>query len=148
MLNAPPLAPGIQILVFRPGQTLGLPLLLGLAPAGFPSPAEDYLEQTLDLNEHLVAHPAATYFVRVSGESMTGDNIHSGDILVVDRAKEAINGKIVIAAVNGELTVKRLRQKSGRIFLEPANQDFQTLEIMPGSDFEIWGVVTYIIHKA
>ena len=121
--------------------------MLSLVPAGFPSPAEDYIDQHLDLNDHLVSNPIATFFVRAVGESMTGENINSGDILVVDRAIESVNGRIVIAVVDGELTVKRFRQRNGRVFLEPANPAFKPVEIQPDSDFEVWGVVTFIIHK-
>jgi DNA polymerase V len=88
-----------------------------VVPAGFPSSADDYIEQTLDLNERLVDHPAATFFIRVAGESMRDAGVNSGDILVVDRAVEPGNGKIVVAAVNGELTLKRLRVRDGRLFL-------------------------------
>lgn len=87
---------------------LSLPLFASRVPAGFPSPADDYIDQRLDLNEHLINHPAATFFVRVSGDSMTGASLHDGDLLIVDRALEPVDGRIVIAAVNGELTVKRL----------------------------------------
>jgi len=133
---------------FEPGNPLELPLLLSLVPAGFPSPAEDYIDQHLDLNDHLVSHPAATFFVRASGVSMSGADIEPGDILIVDRALEPTSGRIVIAALDGELTVKRLRHHSSRVFLEPANPAFKPIEITPETDFEIWGVVTYIIHKA
>src|SRR5471030_2397814 len=86
------------------------PLFAARVPAGFPSPADDYIERSLDLNEHLIRHPAATFFVRASGDSMTG-SIHSGDLLVVDRSLEAADGSVVIAVIDGELTVKRLRRR-------------------------------------
>jgi len=87
--------------------------------------------------------------VRVVGESMTGDHIHPGDILVVDRAQEPTTGRIVIAVVDGDFTVKRLRlNNNGRIFLDPANPSFDAFEVPPDSDFQVWGVVTFIIHKA
>ncbi len=116
--------------------------------AGFPSPAEDYLDKTLDLNELLIAHPAATFFVRVSGDSMQNAGIFSGDILVVDRSLEAADNKIVIAIVSGEFTVKRLKIREGRISLVPENPSYPILEMKEGSDFQVWGVVTYVIHKA
>jgi DNA polymerase V len=115
--------------------------------AGFPSPAEDYLEQNLDLNEHLIQHPAATFFVRVDGDSMKGAGIHRGDILIVDRALEPVNGRIVIAVVQGEFTVKRIRICAEKISLEPENPHYKSIEIDPNSDFRVWGVVTYVIHK-
>jgi len=115
--------------------------------AGFPSPADDYIDQTLDLNEHLVAHPTATFFVRASGDSMLGAGIHNKDILVVDRALDPKNGDVVIAALDGELTVKRISNKGGRVWLLPENPEYKPLEVGPETCFEIWGVVTYVIHK-
>ena len=126
---------------------LPLPLYLAPVSAGFPSPAEDYLDKALDLNELLVAHPAATFYVRASGDSMRDAGIHSGDILVVDRAVEPTHGRVVIAALNGELTVKRLRHTGGRLFLVPENPDYAPLEVSPEASFEIWGVVTFVIHR-
>uniref|UniRef100_I2Q1C3 SOS response transcriptional repressor, RecA-mediated autopeptidase n=1 Tax=Desulfovibrio sp. U5L TaxID=596152 RepID=I2Q1C3_9BACT len=127
---------------------LPLPLYLTPVSAGFPSPAEDYLDKALDLNELLIAHPAATFYVRACGDSMRDAGIRSGDILVVDRAVEARPGKIVIAAVDGELTVKRLRCLDGRLFLAPENPAYMSIEVHPETSFEIWGVVTFIIHRA
>ncbi|MBX7065760.1 MAG: translesion error-prone DNA polymerase V autoproteolytic subunit [Parachlamydiales bacterium] len=124
-----------------------LPFFAVPVQAGFPSPAEDYLEQNLDLNEYLIQHPAATFFVRVDGDSMKGAGIHRGDILIVDRALEAANGKIVIAVVNGEFTVKRIRLAQDKIILEPENPQYMPLEIDKDADFRVWGVVTYVIHK-
>jgi len=125
-----------------------LPLYLSPISAGFPSPAEDYIDRKLDLNEHLIKHPAATFFVRVAGDSMRDAGVIDGDILIVDRAVEPCTGSIVIAAVNGELTVKRLKKKRSRLWLMPENPDYSPTEITPEMQFEIWGVVTYIIHKA
>lgn len=116
--------------------------------AGFPSPADDYLEQQLDLNEHLIQHPAATFFVRVDGESMKGAGIHRGDILIVDRSLETTSGRIVIAVINGEFTVKRLRIENGSIQLEADNPHYPPIRIQNDWDFQVWGVVTYIIHQA
>lgn len=115
-------------------------------PAGFPSPAEDYAEGPLDLNRHLIDHPAATFFVRVKGDSMTGVGIYSGDLLIVDRALNPTSGSIVIAALDGELTVKRLHQSQGRISLLPENPAYPPIEIDHDTDFAIWGVVTKAIH--
>lgn len=147
-MTAKRLPPGIEILGFERGAGCALPLYLASVPAGFPSPAEDYVDKKLDLNEHLVRHPAATFFVRVHGHSMADAGISPGDILVVDRAVDAVNGSIVIAAVDGELTVKRLKKSRGRLFLAPENPEFAPTEIGPEQSLEIWGVVTYIIHKA
>lgn len=132
---------------FSPQTPLELPLFLSPVAAGFPSPADDYIDQSLDLNEHLVAHPAATFFVRACGDSMRGAGIHDKDILVVDRALDPKNGDVVIAALDGELTVKRISNKGGRVWLLPENPDYEPLEVGPEASFEIWGVVTYAIHK-
>ncbi len=123
------------------------PLFLGYVPAGFPSPAEDYLEEQLDLNQHLVKRPAATFFVRVSGESMIGAGIFPDDILVVDRSIRPVDKKVVVAVINGEMTVKRLRKKGGRIWLAPENDNFEPISVDEGADFHVWGVVTTVIHK-
>jgi len=118
-----------------------------LVPAGSPVPLADYIEGRLDLNRHLIKHPTATFFVRVAGDSMLGAGIHPGDILVVDRALEAQDRQIVIAVVDGELTVKRLsRQPGGRMLLLPDNDAYQPLEIQSGMEFEVWGVVTAVVH--
>lgn len=141
-------SPEFEIIGFEKRTKLALPLYLASVPAGFPSPAEDYIDKKLDLNEFLVRHPAATFFVRVHGHSMSDAGISPGDILVVDRAVEARDGNIVIAALDGELTVKRLKMSKGRILLVAENPDFSPTEIHPEATFEVWGVVTYIIHKA
>ena len=123
-----------------------LPLYASRVPAGFPSPADDYVDQRLDLND-LIDRPAATFFVKVTGHSMTGASINDGDLLVVDRSIEAVDGKIVIAAVNGELTVKRLAMTSGEVWLMPENPAFSPLQLKEGLDCVIWGVVTRVIHS-
>ncbi len=125
----------------------GLPLMMARIPAGFPSPAEDYVDRKLDLNSLLIRHPAATFFVRAEGDSMIGAGIHSGDLLIVDRALEAKNGDVVIAFLNGELIVKRIRRAKGRLSLIPDNPEYSPIEVTPEMDFDIRGVVTYVIHK-
>ncbi|MCS6293364.1 MAG: translesion error-prone DNA polymerase V autoproteolytic subunit [Nitrospira sp.] len=124
-----------------------LPVFLGRLPAGFPSPADDYIEGKLDLNRHLIKHPAATFFVRVTGDSMVEAGIHSRDILIVDRSLEAIDGNVIIAALDGELTVKRLYKRDQTLRLLPANKNYQPIEIQAHQSFEIWGVVTNVIHS-
>ena len=123
------------------------PLFLSRVPAGFPSPAEDYVECGLDLNEHLIAHREATFFVRVKGHSMTGAGIRDGDLLVVDRALEAGDGDIVVAVVDGELTVKRLWRRGGRVRLLAENPAFAPIELKDGQELAVWGVVTSVIHR-
>lgn len=135
--------------IYQSGQFKKLSLNLYGTPvtAGFPSPADDYLDTQLDLNEHLIKHPAATFFVRASGNSMINAGIYTGDILVVDRANTAQHNDVVIAVVNGEFTVKRLSKRNGQVILQPENPDFKPIFISPSDDFQVWGVVTYVIHK-
>ncbi|MCE3231560.1 MAG: response UmuD protein [Alphaproteobacteria bacterium] len=127
--------------------TLNLPLFSNRVQAGFPSPADDHLEESLDLNKHLIQHPAATFFVRASGNSMVNASINNNDILVVDRSLEPKHGDIVIAALNGELTVKRLHAKDKRVALKPENPDYPVIEITEEMEFLIWGVVTSVVHQ-
>lgn len=133
---------------FIPGRVanLNLNLYQQTVSAGFPSPAEDYVEGKLDLNLHLIKNPAATFYVRVSGDSMLGAGIHSGDLLVVDRSLEAISGRIVIAVLNGELTVKRLSVESDRLILKAENESYPSIEVTEPQELSIWGVATSVIH--
>ncbi|MBW1645957.1 MAG: translesion error-prone DNA polymerase V autoproteolytic subunit [Deltaproteobacteria bacterium] len=123
-----------------------LPVAVAAVSAGFPSPADDYLEGTLDLNQYLIRHPAATFFVRVAGDSMIEAGIHDGDLLLVDRSLEAADGKVVIAVINGELLVKRVRRAGNRLLLLPENPAYEAIEVRQEMDFELWGVVTHVIH--
>ncbi len=123
------------------------PLFVASVSAGFPSPADDYIEGKLDLNTYLIKHPAATFFVRVEGDSMIDAGIHSGDILIVDRALEPVDNSVVIAAVHGELTVKRIRKSKSKLFLVPENGCYEPLEVTEEMDVEVWGVVTTVIHS-
>ena len=125
---------------------VSLPLFNGKVAAGFPSPADDYVEKSLDLNELLVQKPAATFFVRAQGESMLGAGIHPNDILVVDRSLEAVPGKVVICAINGELTVKRLERVNEQWQLKAENSDYADIVIHDELELVIWGVVTNVIH--
>ena len=123
------------------------PLFMTSVSAGFPSPAESYIEGHLDLNRYLIKHPVATFYVRVSGDSMTGAGIQPGSILVVDRMIEADDGDIVIARINDELCVKRLRVRGGRIWLMPENDKYQPIEVIESMDFEVWGRVMHAIRS-
>lgn len=114
--------------------------------AGFPSPADDYVADTLDLNEHLMPRKEASFLLRAKGDSMLGAGIHDGDILVIDRSLTPDNGKVVIATVDGQFTVKRLEKKRGKIRLLPANPDFEPIEFKDEQELQIWGVVTNVIH--
>ncbi len=125
---------------------LCLPLYGGVS-AGFPSPADDYLEEHLDVGDYLVKNPTATFFVRVQGDSMVGAGIHPDDILVVDRSLAARHNTIIIAVLNGEFTVKRLYKKGGDIRLVPENPRYASLSIRDGDEFAVWGVVAHVLHK-
>ena len=125
----------------------GLPLFLSPVKAGFPSPAEDYIDRKLDLHEYLVHNRAATFFLRAQGDSMLGAGIHDGDLLIVDRSVEASHDRVVIAALDGELTVKRLIRRKGRVLLAPENPDYPEFDITEREYVHIWGVVTYVVHK-
>jgi DNA polymerase V len=137
----------LTLFIFSPVLRLRTALFSSPVRAGFPSPAEDYIEKTLDFNEYLVKHPVATFCLRVSGNSMIGAGIYDGDLLVVDRALAPANNRIVIAMLDGELTVKRLIRRGQRIFLTPENPDYSPIEISPESNFEIWGIVTNVIRS-
>lgn len=126
---------------------ISIPLYSCSVRAGFPSPADDYIEDYLDLNEYLIKHPAATFFVRASGDSMVNASIKSGDILIVDRSIEPTHGKIVVAVVANELTVKRLYLKDGNMKLIPENSTYPEILIKEEMEAVIWGVVTNVIHK-
>ena len=122
------------------------PLFSTGVSAGFPSPADDFIEQRLDLNEHLIKHPASTFFVRVAGDSMEDAGIHHDDILIVDRSLHPKDRKIIIAVLDGELTVKRLIKNGNGWRLKAENAAYPSLDITEDQQFEVWGVVTYAIH--
>jgi len=118
--------------------TLARPLFLSKVPAGFPSPADDYIEETLDLNQHLIKHKAATFFVRVTGDSMLGAGIHDGDLLIVDRSLEPNDKSVVVAVVNGEFTVKRIKKEKGKSWLMSENEKYQPTEMKDGRRVRDW----------
>ena len=115
--------------------------------AGFPSPADDYVESRLDLNEYLVRHKEATFFLRVKGNSMAGANIHDGSLLIVDRAAKPRHNDIVVAVVDGELTVKRLYQRDGVVKLLAENEAYPEILIKPDNELVVWGVVQHVVHS-
>lgn len=129
------------------GSHTGAPLFLARISAGFPSPADDYVESPLDLNAYLVRNPAATFMVKVSGDSMAGAGIADGDLLVVDRSAEAVHGKIVVAVLDGELAVKRLHIRNGVRLLVPENPKYKPLRIESGQELQLWGVVTGVVKR-
>ena len=124
-----------------------LPLVYPKVSAGFPSPADDFFQEKLDLNSHLIKHPAATFYVSVEGDSMIGAGIYSGDLLIVDRSITPKENSIVIASINGELTVKKLERINGKLCLKPENKSYQPIELKDETDLKIWGVVIYSVHK-
>lgn len=124
-----------------------IPFAVEAVPAGFPSPAEEYMERSLDLNEYVAPRPEATFFVRVSGDSMINAGIHHDDILVVDRSQTARPGNVVIACVEGEFTVKRLVRTPEGLSLEPENAEYAPIPLSQETDFEIWGVVRHVVHR-
>ncbi|EEK9536675.1 translesion error-prone DNA polymerase V autoproteolytic subunit [Shigella dysenteriae] len=126
--------------------TIFLPLFMERVPCGFPSPAQDYLEGSLDLNKLVIKHPSATYFVRVSGDSMIGAGISDGDLLVVDRSLPAMHGDIVIAAVAGEFTVKELQTRP-ELRLLPHNARYQPITFQSEEELQIFGVVTFTLKS-
>lgn len=135
-----------SIFQYTPGKKIIRPIIGATIPAGFPSPAQDYIDGTLDLTELLITHPAATFFMYADGYSMIGAGITPGDLLIVDRAIEPRNNKIVVAIVDMEFTLKRLKIEGKRYWLVPENDEFEPIEITQDMDFQIWGVVTYVIH--
>ena len=133
---------------FEKRTSIRIPMLTAIVDAGFPSPADDHLERSIELSEELVRNKAATYCIRVQGESMRDAGIHQGDVLVVDRSITPSDKQIVVAMIDGEFTVKRFRKFGAKLFLEAANHDFPSIQIGENQELVIWGTVTYIIHKA
>lgn len=129
------------------GQRLRIPFYGSLIRAGFPSPAENYVERVCDLNDLCVSNAEATYFVRVTGDSMTGDRIEPGDVLIVDCSREAVDGRICVVWFNGEHTVKRIHYADPLIVLVPSNTKYKPIYVQPGDDFKVFGVVTFVIQK-
>ena len=150
---APPAAPGaLVVTAYVPAAAVppgpALPLVLSRVSAGFPSPADDYVEGHLDLHELTGALSPSCYWMRAEGESMVGAGILSGDLLLVDRAPEPQSGDVVVAAVDGELTVKRFVRRGRRTALLAANPEYPAIELADGQELVVWGVVTFVVHDA
>lgn len=128
------------------GLNLRMPLYGGVS-AGFPSPAEDYIEEALDIGEYIAPNPNSTFFVRVQGDSMVGAGIFPGSVLAVDRSVAAHHNSIIVAALNGEFTVKRLYRKCAVIKLLPENRRYEEIKIVDGDEFSVWGVVVHVLHR-
>lgn len=147
MKKTPKIKHNLEFFLPEKAEELFLPLYGTRISAGFPSPAEDFIENKLDLNAYLIKNPSATFLVKVNGDSMINAGILNGDILVVDRSVNPHDGMVVIGVINGEFTVKRILRQGKKLFLQPENEKFRPVEITEGMDFQIWGVVTYAIHK-
>lgn len=127
--------------------TLHVPLVSGYIQAGFPSPAEDYIDLSIDLNKELVKNQSSTFLVRVKGLSMKDAGIFPNDILVVDKSLEPADKKIAVSYIDGAFTLKRIRKQGNRVWLEPANENFKPIEVTEENEFVVWGIVTYVIKK-
>lgn len=137
-----------NIQIFKADVSVSLPLLFadGGIRAGFPSPAQDYVTDSIDLNRTLISHPASTFYAKVVGDSMSGEGICEGDILIVDRSLEAEHGDLAVCCLDGEFTLKRLCMNRGdAIYLMPSNRRYRPIEVTPDNDFMVWGVVIYTI---
>lgn len=137
----------IEIYTIDRSNEFELPLFSSGVPAGFPSPADDYIENSLDLNKYLIQHPSATFYIRVTGNSMIDANIHCGDILIIDRSIKIQNNDVALVVLNGSFTVKRLKIVGERFFLVSENLKYKPIEISKEMDFEVWGKVIWSIHK-
>ena len=136
-----------QVIEFVESRGYEVPMYTSRVAAGFPTPADDHVSERMDLNKYLIRHPSSTFLVRASGDSMINAGIHSGDVLVVDRSLPIADGKIVIAAVDGELTVKRLWKRGGTTRLMPENPKYEPIDLDEESELHMWGVVTNVIHS-
>ena len=136
----------LEIYASDTSTTLNIPYFENGVSAGFPSPAEDHMHSKIDLNNLLIENPSATYYVRVNGDSMSGAGILSGDLLIVDRSIEVSNNCIVVAHLDGEFTVKRIKKIKKKIFLQAENNNYKPIEITKEMDFELFGVVAHAIH--
>ena len=125
---------------------MGLPLFSDSVSAGFPSPADDYSEESIDLNDHLIRNPFSTFFLRIKGESMINSGIHDKDLVIVDKSLIPRPGNVVIAMIDGEFTVKRFSIKDNKFYLKAENINYPDFNFEDHNDIQIWGVVTYSIH--
>lgn len=136
----------ISFLKINSEELKDFPLYENAVQCGFPSPADDFLDLDINLNDYLVKHKSATFCVKVNGSSMNGVGIHSGDVLIVDRAESVKNNSIVLAVIDNEFTVKSIKKNADKLYLNPANDNYKPIEITEDMNFHIWGVVTFVIH--
>ncbi|MCK5028989.1 MAG: translesion error-prone DNA polymerase V autoproteolytic subunit [Bacteroidales bacterium] len=138
----------VKIFAFNKQTMLELPFLECKIPAGFPSPADDYMELSLDLNEKLIRNPSSTFFAQITGSSMINAGIHDGDIVIVDKSLQAKDDSVLVCSIDGEFTLKRFKKTDNETgYLMPENPDYKPIKITKHNNFMIWGVVTYTIHK-
>ncbi len=127
--------------------SLELPVVGEAVRAGFPSPADDFLDVSIDLNKELIKHPAATFFGRVNGDSMKDIGIDDGDLLIIDKSLEPADGKIAVCFIDGEFTLKRIKIDKDVLWLMPANEKYKPIKVTENSDFAIWGIVVHVIKS-
>ena len=133
--------------IFTPKSSkLKVPLVEGIR-AGFPSPAEDFAEPTLDLNHYVIKNPASTFYARITGDNMEGAGISDGDIVVIDKSLEPKDGNIAVCFIDGEFTLKRILLDKGHLWLQPANHKFKAIEITEENHFLVWGIVTHVVKN-
>lgn len=137
----------IDIFSIDSGSELEIPLMANEISAGFPSPALDFIDQSIDFNRHLIKHPAATFCGRVKGVSLKNAGIDNGDLLIIDRSLEPINGKIAVCYIDGEFTAKRIKIAKNEVWLMPENEDYQPIKVTEENNFLIWGIVTHVIKN-
>lgn len=137
----------IEIYQIDTATELELPLVTEGISAGFPSPALDFVDQTIDLNKQLIRHPSATFYGRVKGLSLKDAGIDEDDLLIIDRSLEPENGKIAVCYIDGEFTAKRIEIKNKELWLMPENQAYPPLKVSEDSNFSIWGIVTHVIKS-
>lgn len=127
--------------------SVALPLVSEAISAGFPSPAMDFVDISIDLNKHLITHPSSTFYGRVKGDSMKDDGIHDGDLLVIDKSLEPTDGKIAVCYIDGEFTVKKIKLEKDTCWLIPANDKYKPIQVTEENNFLIWGIVTFVIKS-
>tara|TARA_B100001094_G_C18189356_1_gene806054 strand:+ start:489 stop:923 length:435 start_codon:yes stop_codon:yes gene_type:complete len=137
----------ITFLKPKEGNSIGQWLIEQGISAGFPSPADDFKEIRISLDKELVKNRDATFYAKVSGESMVGAGLDDGDLLIIDRSKSVENGKIAICLIDGEFTVKRIKKENNRLYLKPENKKYKKIELKEGDELVIWGIVTYVIKS-
>ncbi len=126
---------------------LQLPLISEAISAGFPSPAMDFIDLSIDLNKHLIKHPSSTFYGRVKGDSMKDEGIHDGDLLVIDKSPKPMDGKIAVCYIDGEFTIKKIKLEQDACWLIPANEAYKAIRVNSENDFLIWGIVTHVIKS-